>query len=145
MQGRRVAGAGAILWGPPGPDGSRPIVARAVVGHPSVEHAQTAEAVGCAAALDLVAQRGAALRAAKIIGDNLAVVRYGAAQGRLRRPQMQQVLAGRLAALHERGLDLSRAAVRRRLIAEAERATEGLFWAAERLTAGLLTSATRVV
>ena len=111
-----------------------------------MEHAQTAEAVGCAAALDLVAQCGATLRAARIIGDNLAVVRYGDAQGRLRRPQMQQILAGRLAAMHKRGWDLFWVAVRRRLNTEANwSAIESLFWAAERLAAGLLTSASRVV
>ena len=59
---------------------------------------------------------------------------------------MQQVLTGRLAALHEHGWDLSWVAVRRRLNTEADRAaTEGLLWAAERLAEGLLTSATRVV
>ena len=146
MRGRRVAGASAILWGPPGPDGERPIVARAVVALPGVEHAQTAEAEGCAAALDLLAKCEATLRATRATGDNLAVVRYCAAQGRLRRPQMQQTLAGRQAALHERGWDLSWAAARRRLNAEAERtATEGLLWAAERLAVGRLAPATWVV
>ena len=92
MQGRRVAGAGAILWGPPGPDGEWHIVARAVVALLGVVHAQTVEAEGCAAALDLLALCGATLRAARVIGDTLAVVRYSAAQGRLRRPRAQQVI-----------------------------------------------------
>ncbi|MFM7978448.1 MAG: hypothetical protein ACKPKO_03950, partial [Candidatus Fonsibacter sp.] len=82
----------------------------------------------------------------RVIGDNLAVVRYCAAQGSLRRPRLQQALANWLAALHELGWDLSWAAVRRHLNAEADRAAiEGILWAAERLAAWQLTPGTRVV
>ena len=59
---------------------------------------------------------------------------------------MQQILDSRVGAVLEHAWALSCVATRRRLNAVADRAaTEGLLWVAARLTAGLLTSATRVV
>ena len=65
-------------------------------------------------------------------GDNLAVVRYGAGQGMLRREAMFSRLDGRLGALLSRGWDIQWRAVRRRLNRAADAlATVGVQWAAQ--------------
>ena len=48
-----------------------------------------------------------------VAGDNLAVVRYGAAQGRLHRPEMQGILESVLAKLPAAGWSISWLAMRR--------------------------------
>ena len=69
-------------------------------------------------------------RRAIISGDNLAVVRYGAGLGRLRREAMFSRLDGRIGALLSRGWQLTWRAVRRRLNRAADaRATGGVRWA----------------
>ena len=102
-----------------------------MVALPEVPHAQEAEAAGCGAALDLLLQQGRRLpRRAIISGDNLAVVRYGAGLGRLRRDAMFSRLDGRLGALLCRGWTLTWRAVRRRLNSAADAlATGGVLWA----------------
>ena len=102
-----------------------------MVALPDVPHAQEAEAAGCGAALDLLLHQGRRLpRRAIISGDNLAVVRYGAGLGRLRRDAMFSRLDGRLGALLCRGWTLTWRAVRRRLNSAADAlATGGVLWA----------------
>ena len=93
--------------------------------------AQVAEAAGCRAALGLLAELRVPTRAARIVGDNLAVVRFGAGTGRLRRPQMQAQIDQSLAHVHAAGWRLQWIAVRRRLNQAADRqATAGVHWAA---------------
>ena len=120
--GSRAAGAAAILWGHPLHDGSRTLLARALVSLPEVPHAQEAEAWGATLAVDLLASVPGPLRKARIIGDNLAVVRYGAEKGHLHRPEIHRPLASALAAAAERGWHLKWQAVRRRLNKAADAA-----------------------
>ena len=129
--GRRVAGAGAVLWGPVGPDGRRPQLARTILALPQVPHAQEAEAGGCGEALDLLLGHNASTtRRVLISGDNMAVIRYCAGTGRLRREAMYARLDYRLGALLSRGWNIQWRAVRRRLNQEADRlATAGVQWA----------------
>ena len=130
LGGARAAGAGALLWGPPAPDGTRRVIARALVALPGEPHAQVAEAWGAKLAVDLLTAHAPGDRRAQVIGDNLAVVRYGAERGALRRPGMHGPLAAALARAAEKGWHLSWTAVRRRLNeAAAAAATSAVHWA----------------
>ena len=99
---------------------------------PNVGDSQVAEAWGAHLVSLLLRHHGLdGERRVWISGDNLAVVRHCAAQGRLRKPCAQAVLEpvfGRLAA---GGWRVSWQAIRRRsnMAADGE-ATAGVFWAA---------------
>ena len=64
---------------------------------PACDNAQVAEAWGLRLALGLLVECRGAGRLATVVGDNLAVIRYGASQGHLRRPHMQGLLEAPLA------------------------------------------------
>ena len=85
LDGRRVAGAGAVLWAWDIAVGSMVRLAEVSVALPGETSAQLAEARGCALVLSLLRMVAGRGRRARVIGDILAVVRYGAEQGRLRR------------------------------------------------------------
>ena len=68
---------------------------------------QVAEAWGCRLATGLLQACRTELRRVRGSGDNLAVVRYCAAQGRLRRPAMQAVVEPGLAALGRAGWNVT--------------------------------------
>ncbi len=106
----KVAGAGAVLWGPVQPDGTRAVLRVARVSLPGEEYARVAEAWGLRLALLLLCDLLNVRRSARIVGDNLAVVRYGASQGRLHQPDMQGVLEQVLARVLLLGWDLQWAA-----------------------------------
>ena len=126
----KVAGAGATLWHHP-PDGSSPkLLASCVLAMPSLRSAQIAEASGARAALALLAACRSYGCAARVVGDNLAVIRYGAGTSRFRKLVIQAQLEQGLAPLAASGWSLSWQAVRRRLNKVADRlATLGVFWA----------------
>ena len=95
-----------------------------------VELPQVAEACGCRAALALLAATPGLGHSARVVGDNLAVVRYGAGTGRFKRLILQAQLEQALGPLAARGWLLTWQAVRRRLNKAADRlATLGVFWA----------------
>ena len=97
---------------------------------PDEPHAQVAEAWGAKLGLDLLRDTKADVRRARVIGDNLGVVRYGAEMGALRNPAMHRPLADALAAIAEGGWHLRWRAVRRRLNKAADAvATEAVLWA----------------
>ena len=106
-------------------------MARTILALPRVPHAQEAEASGCGEGLDLLlALDGAFPRRVLVSGDNLAVVRYCAGAGRLRKEAMYARLDYRLGALLARGWHIEWRAVRRRLNKAADRlATAGVQWA----------------
>ena len=126
----KVAGAGATLWRHD-PDGGSPmLVASVVTALPDVSDSQSAEATACRAALACLANVAADTRAARVVGDNLAVVRYGAGTGRFQRSLLQAQMELALGPLAQRGWRLQWHAVRRRLNKAADRlATLGVFWA----------------
>ena len=131
MNLRRVAGAGAIVWGADIVGEGRRVIARAVIGLPGQAHAQIAETYGCRKGLKMPADTQCRLRAARIAGGNLNVVRYCGSEGRLKRPQIQDLLDGPLGDIAARGWALSWTAIRRRLDGAADVATtEGVFLAA---------------
>ena len=99
VRGRRVAGAGAVLWSIEPSTGVVVLVADSLIALPGVQCSQTAEAWGACAALDLLGRTSSARRCARVCGDNLAVVRFGASQGRLRRPEVQCILEPALATM----------------------------------------------
>ena len=135
--GRRVAGAGAILWGPAAADGARQPVARAVAALPAVSHTPEAEAWGCRIALELLAAAQPAIRHARVVGDCINVVRYGAGESRMRRQAVQSLLEGPLGQLVSAGWRLDWLVVRRQLNEAAhEAATEGVARAAARAAQG---------
>ena len=130
LQGQRVGGAGATLWVLCPWSGRRFCVVTAVVALPGVDDSQEAEPWGARMALMLVRERGEGVRRARISGDNLAIVRYCAHQGRLLRPGTQALLGDALTNLCEGGWQVAWQAVRRRLNMAADAAaTEGVFWA----------------
>ena len=104
------------MWGPRYALGNRHRVADASVALPGEKFAQVAEAWGLRLAGGLLLGNGCAIDVAKtalVAGDNLAVVRYGAAQGRLHRPEMQGILESVLAKLPAAGWSISWLAMRR--------------------------------
>ena len=127
VRGLRVGGAGATLWRPCGRTGTMRQVAAAAMALHGVADSQVAEAWGAHLAMALVLQLGDGVRRVRIFGDNLGVVRFCAAQGRLHRACAQAVLEPRLTQLALAGWQVSWRAVRRRLnmAADAE-ATEGI-------------------
>ena len=74
-------------------------------------------------------------RAARVVGDNLPVLRYGAGAGRLRRPATYAAIAGPLAALTADGWTLDWTAVRRRLDKAADAGATTAVFGARRLWA----------
>ena len=142
IRGRRVAGAGAILWGPPDLNGDRPRLRVASIALPGEQFAQVAEAWGLRLGCLLLLGEGAGLdgeRTALMSGDNLPVIRYGAGQGRLHRPEMQGILESVLHQLPACGWRLEWVAVRRCFNAAAdELATAALLFAADIAEGGSL-------
>ena len=133
----KVAGAGETIW-MHDPDGGLPVrIASSVVAIPSSDNAQLAEATGCRAGLGALARSTPDIRAARIVGDNLAAIRYGAGTGRYRRlPLATQVELG-LRPLVETGWALTWQAVHRWLNVASDRlATLGVFWADALRSAG---------
>ena len=108
-----------------------------VIALPGSDNAQFAETTGCRAGLGLLPGAEPDVCAARIAGDNLAVVRYGAGTGRYRRLQLCDQMDQGLRPLAERGWQLNWIAIRRRLNKAADRlATLGVFWAARLKAAG---------
>ena len=129
IRGIRVAGAGAVLWGPIG-TGGRELLARTVVALPGVSEVVVAEAYGCSAALALLAQVQASLRSARFIGDNPLVVRHGAAVGRIRQIQAESLMASALALAAANGWALQWTLVGRDSnLAAHGAASDGATWA----------------
>ena len=125
-----VAGAGAALWRHNVGGGGPTCVARTSVAIPWGASAPLAEAIGCRAALDLLRQVGGSGRRARVVGDNLGVVRYGAGTARLRAQAQHAVLEEAFSAVLSQGWQLDRQAVRRHLNREADRlAMAGALWA----------------
>ena len=141
IDGRRVAGSGAVLWGPVEHDASRQRLGRIAIALPNQKTAPIAEAWGLKAAARLLhAQRvPRQRRSVRIVGDNLAVIRYGASLGKLAQPHMHAVLDGILDTLNEQGWDCEWVAVRRRYNKEADCvATYAVHQARELLGRGVL-------
>ena len=126
----KVSGAGATLWRHDASGRPPEQVASIVVALPDVQDSQVAEASGCRAALGGLANVSTDVRAARVVGDNLAVVRYGAGTGRFQRSLLQAQMELALGPLAQKGWRLQWHAVRRRLNKAADRlATLGVFWA----------------
>ena len=131
IRGRRLTGAGAIVWGPSDSDGIRAVIASCVVAIPGHHHAQYAEALGCAEAIRWLASHGGDNRSARVAGDNLSVIRYCAREGRLRRVESQAALEAALTEARARGWCIDFVAVPRRLNMDADAlATKGVLLAA---------------
>ena len=125
-----MAGAGAVLWTHSAAGAPPTRLASVTIATPWDAGAQTAEAIGRGAAFHLLASLSPPHRAARIVGDNLAVIRYCAGSARLRRTSMQAHLEPNLATTLARGWRLAWQAVRRRLNQAADAfATAGTRWA----------------
>ena len=72
-------------------------------GKPHVTCSGGSQAWGAKLALDLLGAIRSDVRRARVVGDNLGVVRYGAEKGHLRRPDMHRRLAAGLTAAAEKG------------------------------------------
>ena len=145
VRGRRVAGAGVVVWGHMNRTGQRRVIARAVIAMPGQGHAWYAEAYGCRVALQWVADRGGFSRAVRIAGDNLAVVRYCAhAVFFLRRPLVHSLLERPLGDVYARGWCVDWVVVRKNLNREADAmATAGVFRAARLADHGVVDTEVR--
>ena len=144
--GARVGGAGAVLWGLDGRSGLLRRLASASMALPDVGDSQVAEAWGAHLVSLLLREHGLrGERRVRISGDNLAVVRHCAAQGRLRRPCAQAALGPVLARLAAGGWQVTWQAIRLRsnMAADGE-ATAGVFWAARLRRGGLLERRVRI-
>ena len=108
-----------------------------MVAIPHDSNAQNAEARECAEAIRLLLALRPPLRRARVVGDNLAVIRYGAGNARLRRIDMQAQLEPVLAMAYGAGWVLDWEAVRRCLNMAADSlATRSVHWAARLADAG---------
>ena len=126
----RAAGAGATVWAHQLGGGPPVCVARGWAAIPWPAGAQVAEAIGCRLAVDMLVALQPPTCAARVVGDNLAVIRYGAGTARLRRPELQTHLEGALGRALAAGWRLQWCAVRRRLNRAADAlALEGRLWA----------------
>ena len=113
-----TAGAGATLWDMH--TGPSPIcVARAYVALPPDTTAQVAEAHGCRIGVRLLLGWATEKRA-RIVGDNLGVIRYGAGTQRFRALRMQGIMEDTVTQVARAGLRLDWQAVRRRLNTAAD-------------------------
>ena len=130
VDGVWVAGAGATLWRH-SPAGHGPLrLASRIIAIPATTNAQLAEATGCRGALGLLAEVHPHPSTARIAGDNLAAIRYGAGTGRYRRLALQAQMEHGLQRLSAAGWTLRWQAVRRRLNRAADTlATLALAWA----------------
>ena len=134
-----VAGVGATLWRHEH-DGPPTLLAHASVALPGVDNAQVVEAVGCRSALSLLTGLAPTQRVVRIVGDNLAVIRYGVGTARLRRLHLQAHLEQGLGNALTNGWQLTWQAVRRRLNTAAYFwATQGVFLAARLRSQGVTT------
>ena len=130
MQGLVLGGAGATVWhhslqG----HGPRRLASR-IIAIPTATNAQLVEATGCRGALDLLLHAHPRSATARVAGDNLAAVRYGAGTGRYRRIALQAQMEHGLQRLATAGWTLIWQAVRRRLNRAADAlATLALAWA----------------
>ena len=130
INGSRVAGAGVVLWAHSALGAPPETLATVTIAIPWDAGAQTAEAIGCGAALHLLATLCPQHRAARVVGDNLAVIRYCAGAARFKRVNMQAHLEPNLVAVLTRGWQLTWQAVCRRLNQAADTfATAGTRWA----------------
>ena len=115
------------------------MVAAAVVAVPWGASAQLAEAYGCWAALELLRRYGGGVGRARVVGDNLAVVRYCAGTARLSARPQQALLENALGSAVARGWMLDWQAVRRNMNSMADRhATRGILWAVRCRRAGVI-------
>ena len=113
------------------------MIRRTVIGLPGEAHAQVAEAYGCRFGQRMLLDIRCGMRAARVAGDNLNVVRYCASEGRIRKPHIQELLEGPLGDCAARGWTVNWAAVRRRENEAAdEAATEGVYMAARMVERG---------
>ena len=119
VDGVRVAGAAAILWGPSDRSGDRNPIAIASVSLPGQQWAPIAESYGLRLAVSLLLECSASPKTARMVGDNLAIVRYAASQGRLKHPSMQMVLDEPLKDLVSSGWETCWFAVRSKVNAAA--------------------------
>ena len=127
----RVAGAGALLWSLSPRDLSLTLRAEAWVALPGEQWAPIAEAWGLYLALQLLLHVRQPCLACQIVGDNLSVLRFAAAQGSLRNPAHEGLLAPALSQLALHGIAPEWLAVRRRFNKAADaRATAAVHWAA---------------
>ena len=142
----KVAGAGATLWrhDPVGGPPSR--IASTIVAIPCSDSAQVGETSGCRAGLGLLDCLSDTDTSARIVGDNLAAVRYGAGTGRYRRLHLCAQMDQGLRPLAAKGWRLAWQAVRRRLNKAADTlATLGVYWADRLKQAGHTAVATWTV
>ena len=144
--GARVAGAGAVLWSLSPRDLSLTLRAEAWAALPGEAWAPIAEAWGLHLALQLLLRAGEPCLSCQVVGDNLAVLRFAAAQGSLRNPAHEGILSPTLSQLALRGIDPTWLAVRRRFNKAADlRATAAVHWAAGLAAAGTLDPVARSV
>ena len=137
VRGWDVAAGAAVLWRS-GPTGGREPAVTYTWLLPGGADSQEAEAWGARAALSLAAHElGADVAAPTVAGDNLAVVRYCAGNGRLLRPELHRLLDPGLNAAAAAGRAPGWLAVRRRHNQAADAAsTAGCHAAAADATAG---------
>ena len=125
-----VAGAGAVLWKHDIRGGAPTKLLSVVVAIPGCDNAQLAEATGCRYALEALTRSTPGPSSVRIVGDNLAAVRYGAGSARMRRPALQSQIEAGLQPLLLAGWRMQWQAVRRRLNKAADAlATVGQKWA----------------
>ena len=121
-------------------------VAHAIVSIPRDASAQVAEAHGCCAALRLLREVEGGPKRARVVGDNLAVIRYGAATAALRALVQHAVMEVDLAETYLLGWQLDWQAVRRHLNTEADAlATQGVYQAVEEAAHGRQAVVVRVL
>ena len=135
----QTAGAAAVLWHRRDIDYAWRPIAGLEISLPTEWSAPTAEAWGAHAALTLLhRERPVGARTATVIGDNLAVVRFGRAQGRLHSPDLQAPIEEALQRTLMAGWLLNWKAVRRRWNKLADfHATRAKLRAAQLKTAGV--------
>ena len=119
-------GSGISVWAHNAAGGSPVQLLTATMAISFPVDSMTAEALGGRLGLGVLLDLSPRRRAARMVGDNLPVVRFGANNARLRRTRMHMQLEDSIASILDQGWKLQWYAVPRRLNEEANRlAREG--------------------
>jgi ribonuclease HI len=116
------SGAAAVLWGPVGEHGDRPVLATATARSDGPGTVPEAEAQACRLGLALLqATDGRYGRAATIAGDNRLIIDHGRFRSRVRAPGIQSFVDAQTSAAEARGWTLRWALLPRQANQEADR------------------------
>ena len=120
-EGPRAVGAGAIVWGAPDQQGKREALAQIALAHPGESSSLTAEALGLRVAITLLLRVTQNPTSVDIVGDNLPILRMTASNGKVKAPEVWEILEAPIMQIYTQGWRCNWVAVRRTLNTAADK------------------------